>query len=449
MSRSDVADGTGVARRPAVHAARRVGSVLCGLVAAYFLLVAAYAVLNAGAFASDLPRVLRYVLAPLAIGGLLLAAAVRLPAERRLMTGISAATLLATLFAFEALLTARSFAGIDGLFGQLRDPAQATRFQEAIPPTYTLKGLNNALGVTEPREAILAGMPGAEVLLCDRNDAPVSYVADAHGLRNPPHVSDAPVEVLVLGDSFAEGICLPDGEDLASRLRDRVPGTLNTGTRGSGPLFQLALLHRWGPALRPPETVVLFFEGNDWENLEHELGLPYLRPFLDAGVDPGPLLPDSATLAAARQVIETWWAEHGRARHDPSRHWLRNFAALHQTSAVLGLHYPGGPKDQPEYERILRTSRDLTAGWGGRVTVVYIPRIDRFVGLLPNAFAFDGLRDRVRAAAESAEVGFVDLTVPMMQASAPMALYAPDSHLSAEGALFAALIIVEHLQTGE
>lgn len=449
MKRSDVADGTGAEPRPVTHAARRLGTVLCGLVASYFLLVAGYALLNAGAFASDVPRFLRYVLAPLAIGGLLLAAGVRLPAERRLMTGISAATLLGTLFAFEALLTARSFAGIDGLFGQLRNPEQATQFHDAIPPTYTLKALNNELGVTEPRQAILAGMPGAEVLLCDRNGTPVSYVADAHGLRNPPHVSDAPVEILVLGDSFAEGICLPDGEDLASRLRDRVPGTLNTGTRGSGPLFQLALLHRWGPALRPPETVVLFFEGNDWENLEHELGLPYLRPFLDAGVDPGPLLPDSATVAAARRVIATWWAEHGRARHDPSRHWLRNYVALHQTSALLGLHYPGGPTDQPEYGRILQTARDVADGWGGRVTVFYIPRIDRFVGLLPNSFAFDGLRDRVREAAETAGVGFVDLTVPMMQASAPMALYAPDSHLSAEGALFAAQIVFEHLQTGE
>jgi hypothetical protein len=425
----------------------RTGAALIGLVAFYFFAVAGYALAHAEAYASDIPRILRYVIGPLAISvGLVVIAMVTKP-DTRLALGVSAMTLLTALFGVEAVLTKRSFAGIQGLFGYLENSSDAEEFRAALPPSYTIKALNDELGVTDPADALLGGVPDVDVLLCSRDGEPVSYRADRFGFRNPEDLYAAPIHALLLGDSFAEGICLPDGVDVASRLRDLIPQTFNTGTRGTGPLFQLALLRRWGPELQPPETLFLFFEGNDWTNLERELSLPYLRAFLDGAVSPGQTRPDPETLGAAAPIISRWWEEYQARNVDPGRAWVRNFLALQQTSAVLGLHYPRGFPELPEYERLLVVARSIVAEWGGRLSVVYIPQVDRFIGLFPNAHAFDGLRTLVRDATEAADVGFIDLTVPFAATPAPLSLYAADSHFSEAGALLSASVIVGSLRT--
>src|SRR3546814_4332558 len=109
---------------------------------------------------------------------------------------------------------------------------------------------------------------------------PIFYDADRFGFNNPDVDYQRAAEILVLGDSFVEGICLEPGKDLAGQLRRQSPGTIGIGSRGSGPLFELAMLGRYGPHLRPKSVVMAFFEGNDWENLDDELKQPYLRQAL-------------------------------------------------------------------------------------------------------------------------------------------------------------------------
>ena len=45
-----------------------------------------------------------------------------------------------------------------------------------------------------------------------------------------------PADVVLIGDSFTNGYCVPDDSSLAGALRRRWPRTLNLGTGGSGPL---------------------------------------------------------------------------------------------------------------------------------------------------------------------------------------------------------------------
>lgn len=92
---------------PASPTLRRAAVLLCLIPAAYLLATVAYALLNAGEFASDLPRLLRYVVVPAGIGVALLLAGVRLPRAIALNVGIVAVSVLATLFLFETWLTLR------------------------------------------------------------------------------------------------------------------------------------------------------------------------------------------------------------------------------------------------------------------------------------------------------------------------------------------------------
>lgn len=426
----------------------RVGFILCALVALYFIAIAGYALLNADAYATDRVRILRYVLGPILIAAALLAAGLLLKRDGALVAGICAVSVMVALFMFEVLLTLRSLEGAVGLSGYVagEDTAHAP-FRQAMPPGYTLNRLNHDLGIATPAEAILEGVPNATVLLCAANGAPVTYVADQYGFRNPPEIYDSAIDLMVLGDSFAEGICLPDGQDIASRIRAERPGTLNTGSRGAGPPQEIATLRRWGPRFAPRQVVMMFFEGNDWQNMELQTQAPYLASALDMSLPVGRPEDVAVRHAASADLIASWWDAPTQSVDGflSRRPWVRNLLALQQTALVLGLHYPTASAEKPEYTQMLSLARTLVESWGGTLFVVYVPQVDRFAGLLPSGAAFDDLRGHVQTATRVADVPLIDLTPVFTAHRAPRALYAPDAHFSALGAQVAADHILEAL----
>ncbi|SDL93791.1 SGNH/GDSL hydrolase family protein [Aliiruegeria lutimaris] len=424
-----------------------LGLIFCCLVGSYFSLTAAYALLNASDYASDLPRQIRYFLTPLSIGCLFFLMGFVLRPESRLMVGLTAVSVLFALFVFESFMTVRVISQFQGLAAASQEGLEdkTTPFRRAMPPAYTLKALNAELGVEDASDAMLGGIPGTDVLLCTLHGEPVAYRADRYGFRNPDEIHDHPVDLLVLGDSFAEGVCLPDGQDLVSQIRDYIPATFNTGTRGAGPLFELALLRRWGPEITPPDTLFFFFEGNDWQNLMGEKRKGYLLENLESPTPPGPATPKPDQIDESARIITEWWEEYFDGSYYSRRPWLRNFIALQETAGVLGLHYPKGFPEQPEFQEILRTASAVAKDWNGHVGLVFIPVVDRYIGLLPNGFAHDGLRYKVRDAAEEAGVNFIDLTDSFAATKDPRSLYGSDAHLSEEGAALAARVVKDAL----
>jgi len=426
----------------------RIGTVLCVIVAGYFLATTGYALINASDYAVGTARVIRYVLVPGAIGGLFLLVALRVKSDRKLLVGIYAFSALIGLFAFEALLTWRSIQGAVGLSGFIQgDDASYDRYKRTVPPSYTLKALNRDLGVTSLAEMLTGAVPGEEVLLCARDGQPVTYVADRHGLRNPDAVHDGPVNLLLLGDSFTEGICLPEGEDIASQIRTEMPAMINTGSRGAGPLYELAVLRRWGPKLRPAQSVIFFFEGNDWQNLDRELTFSFLTDALDPAKTVGPVESDVNSAEAVELVLSGWWSEQRQSLEGylSRRSWQRNFLALQQSALVMGIHYPKATVDKPEYLQILRAAKATVDQWDGSLTLVYVPQVDRFVGVLPSASVYDELRNRVRDAADRAGLAFVDLVPIIAAQSPPRSVYAADGHFNALGARLTADAVLAHL----
>ncbi|MCK0126650.1 hypothetical protein MWU76_19830 [Gelidibacter sp. F2691] len=426
----------------------RIGSFLCFIVAGYFLAISGYALLNASDYAVGTARLIRYVVAPGAIGVVFLLVALFVKSDRKLLIGIYAFSALMALFAFEALLTWRSIQGAVGLAGYMQgEDASYERYKRSIPPSYTLKALNRDLGAGNVSEMLMGAVPGEEVLLCTRDNQPVSYIADRHGLRNPDDVHDAPVKLLLVGDSFTEGICLPDGEDIASHIRAGEPAMVNTGSRGAGPLYELAVLRRWGAQLTPEHSVIFFFEGNDWQNLKREGEFTFLSDALDLSSPVGPVISDVNSPEAVKDIVVGWWEEQNQSLEGflGRRSWRRNFLALQQSALVMGIHYPKATVDNPDFLQILKAARSTVDEWDGTLTLVYVPQVDRFVGLLPSASVYDELRNLVRAAADTAGLDFVDLVPVISDQSSPRSVYAADGHFNSAGAQLTAEAVLSHL----
>jgi hypothetical protein len=425
---------------------RKLSVILCLVPALYFAFSTAYALANFGLFASETPQFIRYVAVPGALALAFLALAVFFSAKIGIAAGTNALAVLAALFAVEAVLTAGVFVSFAGLLG-IGSPAPAEN-KKVVAQNYLVKGVNNALGIKELRSALLGGIPRELVLLCSKDGKRIVYTADRFGFNNPDSLYDGQVDNIIVGDSFIEGMCLEPGKDVVSQLRKSYPASSAMGTRGSGPLQELAIVGRFGPVLKPRNVIVAFFEGNDWENLSNEFKIPWLQEALEPGTDFGSQAVPPVTLEKARGVIRD------RAK-TPVTYWdilwrtelVRNFVALQQVGTALGVAYPKAALPQPIYRDVLARANETTRSWGGKLTLIYIPRVDRYKGILPRDFVFDQVRSQVLSAATDLKIDVIDLVALFQQDPDPRTLYAGDAHLSDRGAAVVAQAIVEYFRS--
>lgn len=419
-----------------------VGRILCSIIGVYFLFGVAYALLHYAEFAAANPQLTRYVLVPGVIGALFLAIGI-LGSRWSLPFGIYGMSALVALFLFESYLTWRQIPVWMGMLGKLT-PAQRILFEDdpSLVRGFTIRGLNRLAGEDQLREAMVSGFPFSRVILCAPGDDIISYKADRYGFNNPDTVYSAPLDAILLGDSFVEGFCLPEGEDIASQMRRLGVATAALGIRGNGPLQELASLGRFGPLLQPKNVLLAFFEGNDWENLENGLQDPWLRSTLDPNADFGSQSSSMATMERARAAMEKVNSKPvSVADLFTKRATLRNFFALQQTASTLGLTYSKLPKEIPEFRTILQRAKSIVAGWDGNFAVVYLPKVDRFVGTFPVDDALDHLRTLVLDAAAKEDVKVIDLTEALHRLEDPARMYGADAHFSPDGASFVANIL--------
>ena len=98
------------------------------------------------------------------------------------------------------------------------------------------------------------------------------YDSDRYGFNNPNDQWDVKeINYLLLGDSFTQGYCVKEPNDIASNLRKLANGSvLNLGQGGTGPLIQYAILREY-LSKKVQNIVWLYFEGNDNADLQTEL----------------------------------------------------------------------------------------------------------------------------------------------------------------------------------
>jgi hypothetical protein len=421
-----------------------LASAICILPGFYCIGVSTFALRNWGDYATAVPQFTRYIVIPSVLAAMFLYVALFGSRMARINIGGVACGVLVLLFLFEARLERQYVTAVEGLLLHM-SPTSAGK-SPGLPAGRTVKGLNRAIGTQHVKDALLGGLPFSTVSLCENGSRMVSYTADRFGFRNPDKLHDAAVDVALVGDSFVEGICLPDGQDFVGQVRKRHPGTVSFGTRGAGPLLDLAVVGRYGPIVRPAWTVIVFYEGNDWQDLEGELRTPWLRDVLDSRVDFGPESVSGATLRRARAQVDHWQRLGAPKQMNvfQKTHVFRNFLALHQTWTRLGLGYPKVGREKPEFPAAIARAKAIAGGWGGRLAIVYVPQTGRFEGLITNAFIFDQIRDQVTAAAADNGVPMVDLTPTFGADPDFRGLYA-QGHLSARGARVAAARLARFL----
>ena len=225
----------------------------------------------------------------------------------------------------------------------------------------------------------LSGKAHARTVNCNESGTWSWFDSDVHGFNNRDASWESP-EVILLGDSFVMGQCVPPGRELASRLREQGLRVLSLGYAGNGPLTSFATFLEYAVPLRPSTVVWVFFD-NDLTDLEGELARPQLSRYLTRGAVS--LMSRSAERDSLVSRLLAAVVDSGVVLYPPPSMGQKVRAILtlyHLRGLVRGVF--NADKVPLETRRalvqMLLRARDETAGWGGQLRIVRLPAWETF-----------------------------------------------------------------------
>jgi hypothetical protein len=340
----------------------------------------------------------------------LLAASLKLSPRKRVNLALALASVLLTVYAAEAVLLLLSPVSTAQRAACMRtgEPFKCIAALKAGKPFDTRTKMEvvrdlNAAGVNawpsilhSPLVAAysdrkgevlpLGGISRVPTVHCNESGAWVVYPSDEHGFNNPPGLYENPVDVVVLGDSFARGYCVGPDDNVAAVLRERYPRTMSLGVDDSGPLVALATLKEFAAPLRPRVALWLYFEGNDLYDMNREKNSPRLLRYLQPGYAQG--------LFSMQDEIDREMRAWVRAMAppvppagglEPRDRLLYRFLALAELRGRFSLltrprRQASHPYDEDLFRRVLERARDTVRSWDGTLVFVYLPSYQRLRG---------------------------------------------------------------------
>lgn len=222
----------------------------------------------------------------------------------------------------------------------------------------------------------LGGRSRSTVVHCNEYGPWLTYPSDEHGFNNTRGAHKA-ARAVVMGDSFAEGACVRQGEDVAARL-----GALNLGIGGIGPLLELAILREFAAPLKPKRVYWLYY-ASDLEDLKAEASDPRISGYEPQDLRRRQKEADAAWARFEKEAGDRGWTPMAGASPPlsmPAR--AGRFLAFHYLRAWAGGGYPLSARDlfwARRYVELMEEARARVEEWGGSFVWVYLPERSAYV----------------------------------------------------------------------
>jgi hypothetical protein len=319
----------------------------------------------------------------------------------------------------------------------------------------------------------LAGLSHTTTTFCNELQEFIVFRSDRYGFRNDDRIWNAKPSVMLVGDSYAQGACVPDAATIPAELARRGFPTVSVAYNSNGPLAELASLVEYGPLVRPPLVVWLYHEGNDPTDLGREMEVAILRRYFEPDFRQGLARRQSEIDQTIRGALDAR-PEIRKVADAAKHHWsvggllaLRNTRAFAVNVARIVLGWADAPKqttpelddavgaripDQrlSDIEIALTRAKEVVATWGGRLIFAYVPASERY--RFPSLPAVAELaKDQAEVVQIAASLGLpvIDLHAALSAMPAPARLYPVATwpvHLNPEGYRVVAAVIARELQ---
>jgi hypothetical protein len=129
----------------------------------------------------------------------------------------------------------------------------------------------------------LAGLPLVETVLCNESGQYVRFKSDRFGFNNPDSIwnDKTTFDVALIGDSFAQGWCVAQGDSIVANLNREKIHSVSFGHGGLGPIGTFALIREYVTKIKPKFVIWLWYEGNDYYEFEAELSHKILSQYVN------------------------------------------------------------------------------------------------------------------------------------------------------------------------
>ena len=122
----------------------------------------------------------------------------------------------------------------------------------------------------------------SRIILCNENGFWLNYVSDKYGFNNPNSIYDkGNIDIVIIGDSYAEGYCVQNDENISSQLNKLKYNVINLGKSGNGPLMEYAVIKEYLQHIQHKVLLWVYCSSNDMIDLKNEMNSSFLKSYIN------------------------------------------------------------------------------------------------------------------------------------------------------------------------
>jgi hypothetical protein len=292
----------------------------------------------------------------------------------------------------------------------------------------------------------LSNISNSQTLLCNENQQWVEYYSDHFGFNNQLDYKNSTVDILLIGDSFVQGFCIPPVHTIQSILNnEHKVFSVSLGMGGNGPIQNMATAMEYASFIRPRILYFVFTEANDLHDLTWELNNKTLSKYLFESNFSQNLAENQHQVdAELRQYLDFKLENHDANivstivhKKDTLIRQLINVLSLVETRRILL------PLELPrEFELVINKTKNEMNRHGIKLIFVYLPEYARFSLKLYKNNKYEKIRNIVMKQG----IDFLDLVeIFNNERDIPTQFWAkPYAHLTPEGHQLIARELMEH-----
>lgn len=304
----------------------------------------------------------------------------------------------------------------------------------------------------------ISTLSNALSVYCNELGQYLVYQSDVYGFHNPPDVWErGATDVVIVGDSYGEGSCVPSEANMAAHIRKRLAGTINLSMGGNGPLMQLASLAELPPRYNPKVVLWLHYAGNDLGDLGNESKSALLMGYLEDSFTQNLFANKAAIDRELAKLVDEKLSDQGqRTGMDMSEFGeasLLDFlmlthlrARLAKAASILFGALNDAPLSLDLFETVIETAKDRINAKGAKMVFVFLPgRPGR--GADGTSQMSIGHRDEVLEVIARHDIPVIDISSEWAARPNPRALFSANGrgHYNEEGYRAVATSILEVL----
>lgn len=251
---------------------------------------------------------------------------------------------------------------------------------EAYPnicPTFFIG--TNGLLVDNEKIYPLGGIPEVSVIFNNESGYYPVIRTDEHGFNNPKGLyRKNEVDIMIVGDSFAEGYSVHADESIAAVLREEGFNTISIGKGGNGPLTELAAIKEYAEPLRPKVVLWLYLGHDISVDLTYELNSLVLKKYLNEDDFSQNLILRQEEIRGAliSHALKEWMKKYKPI--DAEDRFIK-ILKLRNFRLKINVVPEGVREKRTVFKNILERAENIISKWGGAMYFVYLPEFDRYL----------------------------------------------------------------------